>query len=68
MTVRRARRDLVVKLEPRPRCGDDRPTSTEFDVPTTIARSGGRNYVVNAKFASASPATDTYEVVKVPKK
>jgi streptogramin lyase len=43
-------------------------TRTEFDTPTTIARSGGRNYVVNAKFASASPATDTYEVVKVPKK
>jgi len=43
-------------------------TRAEFDVPTTIARSGGRNYVVNAKFGSASPATDTYEVVKVPKK
>ena len=43
-------------------------TDETFDVPTTIARSGGRNYVVNAKFASASPATDTYEVVKVPKK
>lgn len=39
-----------------------------FDVPTTIARSGGRNYVVNAKFNSASPGTDTYEVVKVPRK
>ena len=39
-----------------------------FDVPTTIARSGGRNYVVNAKFNSASPTTDTYEVVKVPRK
>jgi outer membrane protein assembly factor BamB len=39
-----------------------------FDVPTTIARSGGRNYVVNAKFNSASPATETYEVVKVPKR
>ena len=43
-------------------------TDPRFDTPTTIARSGGRNYVVNAKFASASPATDTYEVVKVPKK
>src|SRR5215208_7353211 len=39
-----------------------------FDVPTTIARSGGRNYVVNAKFNSASPTTETYEVVKVPKR
>jgi streptogramin lyase len=43
-------------------------TRDEFDVPTTIARSGGRNYVVNAKFNSASPATDSYEVVRVPKK
>jgi len=43
-------------------------TRAEFDTPTTIARSGGRNYVVNAKFASASPATDTYQVVKVPKR
>jgi hypothetical protein len=39
-----------------------------FDVPTTIARSGGRNYVVNGQFNSAAPATDTYEVVKVPKR
>jgi WD40 repeat protein len=43
-------------------------TDAKFDTPTTIARSGVRNYVVNAKFASASPTTDTYEVVKVPKK
>jgi len=43
-------------------------TSPAFDTPTTIARSGGRNYVVNAKFASASPATDSYEVVKVPRR
>ena len=39
-----------------------------FDVPTTIARSGGRSYVVNAKFNSASPTTESYEVVKVPKR
>jgi sugar lactone lactonase YvrE len=43
-------------------------TDERFDIPTTIARSGGRNYVVNAKFASPSPTTDTYQVVKVPKK
>jgi hypothetical protein len=42
--------------------------SGEFHFPTTIARSGGRNYVVNAKFDSPNPATDTYQVVKVPKK
>lgn len=42
--------------------------SAEFKVPTTIARSGGRNYVVNAKFGAASPSTETYQVVKVPRK
>jgi len=42
-------------------------SDARFDVPTTIARSGGRFYVVNAKFSSASPTTDTYQVVKVPK-
>ena len=43
-------------------------TRPEFDVPTTIARSSGRTYVVNGKFAT-TPTPDTpYEVVKVPKK
>jgi hypothetical protein len=42
-------------------------TSEAFEVPTTIARSGGRNYVVNAKFGRPNP-TGSYEVVKVPKK
>jgi hypothetical protein len=41
--------------------------SDRFNVPTTIARSGGRNYVVNAKFGSNTP-DQTYEVVMVPKK
>jgi outer membrane protein assembly factor BamB len=43
-------------------------TDAKFDVPTTIARSGGRNYVVNAKFNTAPTPTTPYEVVKVPKK
>jgi WD40 repeat protein len=43
-------------------------TSPDFEVPTTIARSGGRNYVVNAKFNTAPTPTTPYEVVKVPKK
>lgn len=43
-------------------------TRPEFDVPTTIARSGGRKYVVNGQFNSTSPTTDSYEVVKVPKR
>ena len=38
-----------------------------FVVPTTIARSGGRNYVVNAKFGRPNP-DNSFEVVKVPKK
>jgi len=39
-----------------------------FDVPTTIARSGGRFYVVNGKFNTAPTPMTPYEVVKVPKK
>ena len=39
-----------------------------FDVPTTIARSGGRFYVVNAKFNTPPTPATPYEVVKVPKK
>jgi outer membrane protein assembly factor BamB len=38
-----------------------------FQVPTTIARSGGRNYVVNAKFGLSNP-DGSFEVVKVPKR
>jgi sugar lactone lactonase YvrE len=41
--------------------------SDEFVVPTTIARSGGRNYVVNAKFNRPNP-DNSFEVVRVPKK
>jgi hypothetical protein len=41
--------------------------SSRFAVPTTIARSGGRDYVVNAKFGTTAPDTP-YEVVKVPKR
>ena len=42
-------------------------TSERFQVPTTMARSGGRNYVVNAKFGLPNP-DGSFEVVKVPKK
>jgi hypothetical protein len=37
-----------------------------FQVPTTIARSGGRKYVVNAKFGLPNP-DGAFEVVRVPK-
>ena len=43
-------------------------TRKEFDVPTTIARSGGRNYVVTAKFSTPAIPTTPYEVVKVPRR
>jgi outer membrane protein assembly factor BamB len=43
-------------------------SDARFDVPTTIARSGGRNYVVNAKFNTPPTPTTPYEVVKVPRK
>ena len=42
-------------------------TRDEFEVPTTIARSGGRFYVVNAKFGRPNP-DQSYEVVKVPRR
>jgi hypothetical protein len=38
-----------------------------FQVPTTIARSGGRKYVVNAKFGLPNPE-GRFEVVKVPER
>jgi hypothetical protein len=38
-----------------------------FQVPTTIARSGGSKYVVNAKFGLPNP-DGSFEVVKVPKR
>jgi hypothetical protein len=41
--------------------------SALFQVPTTIARSGGRSYVVNAKFGLPNP-DGSFEVVKVPKR
>jgi sugar lactone lactonase YvrE len=36
----------------------DTPTSPDFDVPTTIARSGGDLYLPNARFTTP-PAADT---------
>lgn len=39
-------------------------TDADFDVPTTIDRSGERLYVVNARFGTATPADQSYHVVK----
>jgi sugar lactone lactonase YvrE len=40
-------------------------TDPDFDVPTTIDRAGERLYVVNARFGTATPADQSYHVVKV---
>lgn len=39
-------------------------TDADFDVPTTIDRAGERLYVVNARFGTATPADQSYHVVK----
>ena len=43
-------------------------TDADFAIPTTIARSRGRLYVVNARFEPGGDPNATYEVVKVPKR
>jgi sugar lactone lactonase YvrE len=40
-------------------------TSPGFDVPTTVARFGGRLYAVNARFSTPPTPTTTYSVVQV---
>lgn len=39
-------------------------TDADFDVPTTIDRAGERLYVVNARFGTATPTDQHYDVVK----
>ena len=39
-------------------------TDPDFDVPTTIDRAGARLYVVNARFGTATPTDQHYDVVK----
>lgn len=40
-------------------------TDPDFDVPTTLARSGGRLYTVNARFTTPPMPDTTYDVVRV---
>ena len=40
-------------------------TSTEFSVPTTVARLGKRLYLPNARFGVASPTTEDYWITQV---
>ena len=42
-------------------------TSPDFDVPTTVTRSGGSLWAVNARFGVGSPLTAGYTVVRVPR-
>ena len=46
----------------------DEITDPDFDIPTTIARAGGRLYVVNARFGQEGDPNAAYQVVKVPKR
>lgn len=39
-------------------------TDPDFDVPTTIDRTGARIYAVNARFGTATPDDPSYHVVK----
>jgi sugar lactone lactonase YvrE len=41
-------------------------TDPAFQVPTTIARSGSRYYVVNARFGTPTTPETEYDIVKVP--
>ena len=43
-------------------------TDPALDVPTTVARSGSRLYVVNARFGDPAPETLTYAIVELAKK
>ena len=40
-------------------------TDPDFDVPTTIDRAGKRLYAVNARFGTATPTDQHYDIVKV---
>jgi hypothetical protein len=40
-------------------------TDRDFDVPTTLARSGGALYAVNARFGTTPTPTTSYDVVRV---
>jgi sugar lactone lactonase YvrE len=58
----------VIELSPDLSSGTivDTITSPNFRVPTTIARFGDRQYVVNARFGTVPMPDTAYEVVQVP--
>ncbi|MEA2466277.1 MAG: hypothetical protein QOJ57_403 [Thermoleophilaceae bacterium] len=57
----------VVKLDKRLAAGSVKRelTEPEFDVPTTLARSQGRLYAVNARFGTPPTPDTTYDIVRV---
>ncbi len=59
----------VVKLEPGAGGGTvvEEITSSNFDVPTTIAEFGRALYAVNARFGTPTPDEITYDVVRIHK-
>ena len=59
----------VVQLAPDLSSGvvSDTITSPNFDVPTTLARSGSRLYAVNARFTTPPTPSTSYDVVQVPR-
>ena len=61
------RLDLVAAVDVATGTVTTRVTDADFDVPTTIAEHGAFLYAVNARFGTASPATVTYSVVRIPK-
>ncbi len=58
----------VVRLARDGRSGEveQRVTDERFDVPTTVARSGGRLYLPNARFGIEAPQTAEFSVVSIP--
>ncbi len=63
----RLNRIAVVRLDRRLSEGriTDRIIDPDFDVPTTIARKGGRLWAVNARFSTPPTPETEYDVVKV---
>lgn len=57
----------VVRLSKQGRTGTVRRsiTSTRFDVPTTVAKKGGRLYLPNARFGTTPTPDTAYDVVSV---
>jgi hypothetical protein len=60
----------VIELDSRFKSGEivDELASENFDVPTTITRSGSRFYLVNARFGTSGPEPADYWITAIPPK